>query len=204
MKRLALFAAAALQATACFAGSFFVNIAVLRADCAKVEAAVRNLGLTAFVVTDESRPGFSLVCDKRADEQDTGYGIGLAKKLSKETKSPVLYTLVHDSDILCLELLRGGSSVFSYDSWPGYFEGEDPVPEIKGLEAACAVFKVETEGLKATLVAAGSEEYVFAEDLLAAVLGYIGLPLYIAGAGYAYLKEDPDCLDGLGLTVTEL
>jgi hypothetical protein len=200
-KSLVAVAAAVLQAAACFAGSFFVNIAVIRADTGKVESAVRDLGLSAYIVTDKTRPGFSLVCDERADSQDEAYGIDLAKKLSNSTKSPVLYTLVHDSDVLLLELVRGGTSVFSYGSWPGYFAGEDPIPAIRGLEEAAKAFKVEPEGLKAILESPAAGEYVFADDLLIEILKYLGLPDCIAGCGYEYVRQDQDMYEKMGLTI---
>jgi hypothetical protein len=204
MKRKLAAAAAAMQAAACFAGSFFVNIAVIRADTGKVESAVRDLGLNACIVTDRARPGFSLVCDERADSQDEAYGKSLAKKLSIATRSPVLYTLVHDSDVLILELFRGGTSVFSYDSWPGYFAGEDPSPDIEGLEEAAKAFKVGQEGLKAILESPSAGEYVFADDLLIEILNYLGLPDFIAGCGYEYIRQDQGMYEKTGLTVKKL
>jgi len=204
MKKALVLILAASQAAACFAGSFFVNIAVLNARAEKVVSAAKAMGLRAYVATVESRPGFSLLCDERADSQDAAYGIGLARKLSSAMASPVVYTLVHDSDILYLQVIRGGKEIFSYDSWPGYFEGADPVPGIRGLEEAAKLFEVDAEGLKAILDRSGSDDYVFAEELLADILEYLDLPECIALAGYGYISRDPEMFEELGLKLMKI
>ncbi len=204
MKKAFVVLLVALQAASCFAGSFIVNIAVLNAREEKVVSIAKALGLEAYIATVESRPGFSLLCDKEADSQDIAYGVGLAKRLSSALASPVVYTLVHDSDILYLQVIRGGLEVFSYDSWPGYFEGADPVPEIRGLEEAAALFGVDAEGLKAILDRSGSDDYVFVDELLVDILEYIDLPSFIALSGYEYISQDTGVYQELGLTLTRI
>lgn len=204
VKRTIVIILAAVQAVACFAGSFFVNIAVLNARSDKVVSIARSWGLTAYIVTSGSRIGFSLLCDKKADSQDTAYGVALAKRLSSAASSPVVYTLVHDSDILILHVIRGGRTIFSFNSRPVYFNGLDSAPEITGLAEAAELFGVDAEGLKTVLCRADSDDYVFAEELLADIIGYLELPECIAWSGYGNISADPSMFEQLGPSVTKI
>jgi hypothetical protein len=123
-------------------GSFFTNVHVRRTPSLSletIESTLDNLAKKAGMIrcaADASKIDRSIVIhhgggnwisiyDEATEDQDSAKLRSLGKALSEATESSVVSILVHDSDILQLDLYEKGKRVDQYDSNPGYFsDGE--------------------------------------------------------------------------------
>jgi len=125
-----------LISTRLHAGAFIANFLVIDAPPQAVEVFLDGVDRTGISgIFDPATPRFYLICDQVADTQDLGFADYFGGQLSAALACPVLFTMVHDSDILVILLYVNGVRAFAYDSWPGYWEGAEPVPAISGLPA---------------------------------------------------------------------
>lgn len=155
-------------------------------------------------------PGHSVVFPEANEDV-----FSLAGPLSLALAAPVLYSYVHDSDVLCLGVHEGGVRLHSYDSWPGYGTdggGEEPSdclddaeefswPEPEGADPEAfmrfAVGPVDRLALQSALkgVPLDPEDgeggrYVFAEAQHHDAMTALGLPAAVLTSGYDYLRWD--------------
>ena len=170
-----------------WSGSFYTSIIVVQADPKAVINFIKTQSLKAFIVFSHSDvPTDVLVCEKGMEGQDEAYGKALAERLSKSLSGVTVYSLNHDSDILVIAIFSAGTQVFSYDSAPGYFDGKDDPPFMKGIENVSTVFP---SAAISDLDKALKGEFIFADDRHAEIMKALGLPTYTAGLGYGYLNE---------------
>jgi hypothetical protein len=196
MRRVLAVVALALAAQMAFAGAFFVNFVVLDADKAQVEDCLASLPNSTIAVYDKSHPRSYMVYEEAAEGQDLDYGMAFATTLAKALGKPVLYTLVHDSDVLVMMLVQDGKVGFSYNSWPGYFEGEEQLPQASGVESLAALFKVDMKRLLAALNQKADAE-VFAEEALERIRKLLGLSEAVF-LGYDYARSAKEELERNG------
>ncbi len=203
MKKILMILLAISGIEGAFAGSFISNHLIMNIDKDIVEEYISSLKLRAIGLYDNEHPMNYLLCEKRTDQQDMEYGIFLGKKISKELSRPVLYTLIHDSDILILVFFVDGEISFQYDSWPGYWDGEDQIPDISNLANLASFFDIDNEELNRVLkLEIFEEEYIFAEDLLEKIRNMLDISEYVY-LGYTYAKEIKDEIIGYGYTYKE-
>ena len=117
------------------------------------------------------------------------------QRFPKELKSPILYSLNHDSDILLLKFYENGNRMFAYDSSPGYFTGKITPPAFKKEEFNNLVqrfgLQAKTKELESVLT---DKKYVFADERHRAFLKLFSFPEFVAGIGYTYLSMDESIL----------
>ena len=179
-----------------FAGSFFVNFLVIGSDKNAVESVVDKLNNNVIGIYDEYVPGHYVLCEKISEMRDTNYGLAICKILSRKLSCPVLYTLVYDSDILLLCLIENYSVTFSYNSWPGYWAGDEKTPKIKNLENFSSIFGADEKSIEDVL----NLDYVFAEDILFGLSEIIELPESIY-YGYNYASQETSELEEYGFAI---
>ena len=181
-------------------GTFCTNITLLGADRAAVEAYLVEHGRAAFVGTWGAH---TVVFDEQGEAQD-GSHAALAAELSAVLGCVAVAALDHDSDILYLQLFESGEVRGEYNSAPGYFEDDPdagpgpggPEAWALGLDPASLVALV-GRGDADRVAAITGTDAVFAEDVHAALLEELGLPLAACGFGFSYLSrgELPDDAD---------
>ena len=189
-----------LASTRLQAGAFIANFLVIDSTPQAVEAFLDGVDRTGISgIFDPATPRFYLICDQVADTQDLGFADYFGGQLSASLACPVLFTLVHDSDILVMVLYEDGAQTFFYDSWPGYWDGGEPIPAISNLPALVRAFGV-SGGEVAAILKRPYDEYPFAEDRLGAIQHVLGIPDYIF-MSQAYALELGEDLASYGFQV---
>src|ERR1051325_2887221 len=92
----------------------------------EVTAWLSELGRRAY--TSPAENGCIIVCDEECEQQDPDVIADRAADLSGAFECPALAAVVHDSDILFLQLFQGGERTMDYNSAPAYFEDREPEP----------------------------------------------------------------------------
>jgi hypothetical protein len=185
LKRLSFVVFCLLLAQTCWAGTFLVNYYIK--DIAAVDLRVYLAGkkLSGFLVTQAKAEGV-IFCEKKSEAQDTAYGRDLALTISKDLKCRVVYNLIHDSDVYLMVYINSGRQILEYDSWPGYFEGEDPVPSYGPLAGLAADFKVSAALIKKIFDA---EDILFADERLDDFAKAIGAPSLLSACSFSFRPE---------------
>lgn len=184
-----------------YAGSFFVNYTIINGDKEKIDAYLSTVKNRIIGVSDKTKPERYVLYEEKADEQDTEYGLQFGEVLSRELQTPVLFILVHDSDVLLVHLIVNGGIEFSYDSWPGYFDGNEQKPAISGEHSLPDYFDIDiAEFVKEITLL--EEPYVFAEDILAVFCKYLNLSDTVF-LGYRYAVEDKSMFSQYGFELRE-
>ena len=141
-----------------------------------------------------------VVFDEASDSQNPNEIAGLAAKLSKKLKCPLLVVLNHDDDILWYQLYLKGKLTDEYDSTPGYFDPKAQPSAPAGGDAAklCAAFGGDPAAIETVLRTSGhdSADYLFAVDRHAALVEALGISDYAVGTSYKSFDND-ELPDGL-------
>lgn len=175
-------------------GHFYVNFTLKGPTRDAVAAALR--GREAFVASAKS--GAVVVWDEESEEQDLGIVSAMAKRLSAKFACPVLAALNHDDDVLWLRLYEAGKLADTYDSTPGYFDGDADGSGPEGGDAArlCAAFwGTDAARVEAILRRAGAgdedsdDAYVFEVERHLDLVRALGLPEYCAGTSFEDLDS---------------
>jgi hypothetical protein len=185
-------------------GNFYVNYTLRGADQDAVALAMAG----RLAIVSREQAGCVVVFDQESDTQNPEVILRLTAQLASELHCPVWTVLNHDDDILWYQLYMNGSQVDEYNSAPDYFSGLplDQRSGPKGGDAAllCRVFASSRVAEVETILRKPSREddgYLFAVQRHADLAGALGVPEFVAGAGYGYLAagELPE-----GLNETDL
>lgn len=172
-------------------GLFYTNLVVYGAPRKALSHTLRRLGRTAFI--SRTYRGHVAVFDGAIDEQDFDEVETLGRDITGALSCAALAAALHDGDVLYLWLFRDGQLLDSYDSLPGYFDQDaEPGPPTGGNgELLCELF--ERPGheqrlehlLRANLLDGELPEVGGEQERHAAIVRELGMPLFLAGVGYA-------------------
>ncbi|HVK69738.1 MAG TPA: hypothetical protein VM694_35010, partial [Polyangium sp.] len=189
-------------------GAFFTNVHVRLPPGASLEplraaliaaAEEEGAGLCAegaepdrtVLILGPNKHGWVSIYDERTEGQDQARLDDLAALASRALGAPALTVLVHDSDVLCMDLFAEGACVDRYNSHPRYFDEEADERDAEDLsghpERWATHFAL---GISAAeLGAIWSGKKLFAEATLAETARALGAPPERMGVGYRYLDE---------------
>jgi hypothetical protein len=189
-------------------GATFVNVQVHARDSEttarlnRVEACLRRvlredgfLPVEADQASDRTilvanGPNWIGVFDELCDEQRQDEAQRLASQLSRELETHAVSILVHDSDVLWLELFDSGTLIDGFNNYPDYF-GKISSEERKSARGTPEHWSaVLTPGTPpAALRAIWRKQKAFAEDTLQETAALLGLDANQAQVGYRYLQQ---------------
>jgi hypothetical protein len=169
----------------CFAGSFYSNIAVLTGNAENILPVIIELGITTYYIIKEK---IGIIFEKKIDEQDISYGKDLSKNISQRIDGIIIYTTNHDSDILLIYIYKNGTEIFSYDSNPGYFKGDNAEPKIVGIDNFLNEFKGLT---KEAIIEILETKEVFADYIHRKIIKLLNLPIFCY-FGYQNIEIDKE------------
>jgi len=153
------------------------------------EAVAAALAGRSAIVTPE-RTGCIVVFDEQSESQNWEIIAGLASRLSRELRCPVLAVLNHDDEIFQYQLYVDGRWVDEYSSSSAYFEGEPFDCAGGDARALCRAFGVanftEVEDI---LRASDNGEYIFAFERHADLVRALGIPPFGVCRGYHYVSR---------------
>jgi hypothetical protein len=189
-------------------GLFYTTITTYGPDHAKVIAALRKMQRTAFVSPTVER--YTVVYDRKTEEQDFAEIEKLGKKLSEAIGAPVLAAALHDDDVLLLWLFQEGECRDFYNSLPQYFDpdAEPGPPEGGDSETLCKTFKQvrkreRVEKLLRTNFLVDEQPDVPGElERHQAILTELGMPAFAASVTFSSVEGDylPEEFQGLEFT----
>ena len=117
--------------------------------------------------------------------------------LSTRFKCPVLLLGIHDDDILVYRLYIRGDIADSYESYPGYFTGEDLPPRGGDARKLCRAFRV--EGAEETIdVILRHPRVGYALEQHQELVAALGWPPFAAGVSGFMILEQPEILRNYG------
>jgi hypothetical protein len=175
-------------------GLFYTTFTTFGPDNAQVLAALRKMRRTAFVSPTIKQ--YTVVYDRKTEEQNSAEIEKVGKRLSKETRAPVLAAVLHDDDVLYLWLFQAGACRDFYDSLPQYFDADaEPGPPEGGDSAAlCEAFgrprkkKRVEKLLRANLLDDELPEIPGELERHQALIKELGMPAFAAAVTYSSVK----------------
>jgi hypothetical protein len=191
-------------------GAFFTNFQVYRKD--GTQAADLILHVLAAIKEEAASSGFvetkgSAACersvlvasskgsrwitvyDQATEDQDEKKFSALGQTLSKKLSEFVASVLVHDSDILHVDLFNDGQCVNVFRSLPKGYPGETVATTFDGW----AELLPNTDSLKAAF----NHRTMFAEATLERIAQVVGFDQRCVSQGFNYATAEGDRLDGL-------
>ncbi|MDC3953165.1 hypothetical protein [Polyangium jinanense] len=143
------------------------------------------------LILGPNKHGWVSIYDERTEGQDQALLDGLAALASRALGAPAITVLVHDSDVLCMDLFAEGACVDRYNSHPSYFgeeADESDAEEVSGHpERWASRFALGISAAELSAIWSGKE--LFAEATLAETARALGAPPERMGVGYRYLDE---------------
>jgi hypothetical protein len=201
MKRLFLLILFVCLVSRLFAGSFIVNYYIKDVKNEELKAYVLSKKLLGYIIEQDKYEGL-IFCEKISSNQDDIYGAALGLSISKDLNCRVIYSLIHDSDVLLIQYFKDGELLLNYNSWPGYFDGNEPKPRYGNIEVFCADFEVDKTLIKNILD--NKNKHIFAEDILSEFAKTISAPEVIAYCSYNYMESILPYLKEKNISVTEV
>jgi hypothetical protein len=166
-------------------GNFYTNITLLGPDQDQIVEYLSQQGLTAYVSPTDERA--TVVYEEQCDTQDTDILERLASRLAAHFDCLALAILNHDDDVLLYRLYAGSGLLDQYDSTPGYFEGEETLPEGGDAAALCKAFGVE-QNASAVDAVLHDENFLFAVERHEALVDALNLTDFSVAFGYTTLE----------------
>jgi len=171
-------------------GNFYTNYTLRGPSQQEVVAALAG---RSTIVTP-AQDGCVVVFDEESDEQDSEVITGLASRLSRVLRCPVLAALNRDDDIFWYQLYLHGELADEYDSSPGYF---DPSAEPSGpaggdAQKLCSAFGASTVAEVESILRKSSFDeggYSLAVEQHTELVRALGIPPFGVGAGFRYVSE---------------
>ena len=115
-------------------GTFYTGLHAKCPERKLVSTAVMGIGASPAYVTNPKN-GWVSVFPEQTESQDEKILEELSIKLSEHLHTGVIGFLVHDSDVFIYKLAADGKLLDSYNSSPGYFDGNEAAPEGGNLDA---------------------------------------------------------------------
>jgi hypothetical protein len=178
-------------------GNFYTNLTTRGPSQSDVAAVLRSLDRNAFVTPTTN--GFTIICDRECENQDTDLVGSLALTLSTHLECPALAVLNHDDDVLWYQLYDGGKLSDAYISSADWWEDPSEPPPQGSAEMLCNLMGAPGDLARVKKIlgrSTGILGYLFAirrhENLLAA----LGQPPFAAGLGFTYASKG-DLTQGL-------
>ena len=175
--------------------NFYTSFTLPGARQGDVAAALRAMERTALVT--KSLGGSVVVFDEECDDEEPDVMLRVGADLSRRLGgASVLGVANVDDDVLRYWLFQGGELRDQYNSWPGYYEGDEAVPEGGDARLLAGFFGqgATPEEVEAILRDTTS---AFAMDRHSALVETLGLPTCAVGFGYRFVSEGelPEDLD---------
>lgn len=120
-------------------------------------------------------------------EQNVAQATSLLHRLTKRFNCLGVMFTNHDDDLLVMSVAQAGSKIFTYNSAPGYFDGNDAQSHIEGLEQliSCGLITNPFEVSRILL----SNEYTFAHERHGALINLLKFPASSLCASESYLDD---------------
>lgn len=157
-------------------GNFYTNFEIVGGDATEVLRIVKELGRSAFVISDKS--GDTLLFDADCDEQRVEEIERLGGQLAEQLQTPVVASLNHDDDHLLLWLFYPGR-VTRYESCLHAFEFGWALSRVRGGFLSYPFI----------VVVLGWPIFVFEVFRHLLLAKITGLSSVCAGLGYRYLSR---------------
>ena len=114
-------------------GSSYTNVHVRSGDQNAVKKALTQINaLPAYV--SKPKNGWVSAFPSEVEDQSESSMKRVCTELSGALKTGVFGITVHDSDIFLYTLAENGQVVDTYNSWPGYFDGNSDTPDGGNVE----------------------------------------------------------------------
>ncbi len=118
-------------------GNFYTNVTTRGPAQSDLAAALRNLGRSAFLTPTTN--GFSVICDRECENQDTDLLSSLALTVSTQLACPAWAVLNHDDDVLWYQLFDQSNLVDAYISSKEWWEDPEEPPPQGEAEILCKI-----------------------------------------------------------------
>ena len=171
-------------------GNFYTNVTTRGPAQQDLAVMLRELGRSAFLAPTTN--GYTLICDRECENQDSDVLASLALTVSTRLACPAWAVLNHDDDVLWYQLYDKGNLVDAYISSKEWWEDPEELPPQGSPEILCRVMGNPGDLAKTKKILARSSGvigYLFEirrhEDLLEA----LGQPPFAAGLGYEYASR---------------
>ena len=160
-------------------GNFYVSLSI-KGDRAEIVQALQE---DAPAVVGPKDGGWVSYSSDLLEEQDEAFIARRAATLSGRLSTAVVGVINHDDDILMIWAFVRGAEMSIFNSFPGYFSGEDTAPYISGVEALSEL-AVNTSPERLVEVLAKRQRVAINQH--ASIVSLLGLPQYSVGFGYRY------------------
>ena len=172
-------------------GNFYTNVTLRGVSLGKLQLILVELGCSAII--SPTTAGYTVVSERKCEEQDLDVLKALAVELSKRAHCPALAVLNHDDSQLTYNLCDDGNLVDAYCSCPSYFTGEGSDAPVGG-DAARLLETFDVDGdakeLERVLRASGiadDSEFALEIDRHGQIAALLRMPAYVVGFGYDYV-----------------
>ena len=179
-------------------GNFYTNVTTKGPAQGDLAAQLRALERSAFLTPTTN--GFTLICDRECENQDTDMLASLALTVSTRLACPAWAVLNHDDDVLWYQLYDQGKLVDAYISAKEWWEDPEEPPPQGNSKILCQLMGNPGESARVKKILgrpSGVIGYLFEIRRHLALLQALGQPLFAAGLGFQYASrgEVPDGLE---------
>jgi hypothetical protein len=189
-------------------GNFYTNITLNNTTTEEVRVILAELGCCAVISPASNR--YTVVSEKKCEEQDRDILKHLAAELAKRAECQALAVLNHDDSYLTYDLYDKGNLVDSYCSLPSYFSGQGSDTPVGGdgaklLKAfGIAVDASEMERVLRASTDREDAEFVLEIERHSTIASLLKMPSFVAGFGFNYVSagEVPEGLEKSDLITT--
>ncbi|MGH9547718.1 MAG: hypothetical protein ACRD3W_00020 [Terriglobales bacterium] len=187
-------------------GSFFTNIHAKSVDIAEVKECLQQANFVPAYLLEDAQ--WTSIFPEATESQDWEILETMCEDLSKSLNTSVIGAVVHDSDILNYVIYEAGLQADLYDSDPGYWDGEEELPNGGNVAVLSKLSTIEIDDKELERIlrkpsSAEDEEFIFANDRWYKIARLLGIDLRFITSGFQYLSEDPESAANLML-VTKL
>src|SRR5260370_28291518 len=171
-------------------GNLYTNVTGRGGGELDLAATLRNLGRSAFLTPTTN--GFTVICDRECENQDTDLLSSLALTVSTQLACPACAVLNHDDDVLWYQLFDQGKLVDAYISSKEWWEDPEEPPPQGAAEILCKIMGNPGEQAQVKKILArsgGVLGYLFEIHRHEALLDALSQPRFPAGLGYKYASR---------------
>ena len=118
-------------------GNFYTNVTSRGPAQSDLAGLLRSLGRSAFLTPTTG--GFTVICDRECENQDTDLLASLALTVSSHLDCPAWAVLNHDDDVLWYQLFDRGNLADAYISSREWWEDPSEPPPQGNSEILCTL-----------------------------------------------------------------